>query len=87
MPAALTADELIAKAAVLTGLTPTELKDFISCTPAQQLVIVQGYADMDWTKQPDVLGAVITIFTALAGIVGVVGNVATAANALKTLVT
>lgn len=84
MPA-LSEAELFAKLSELTGLDAGAWTDILACTPEQQAVILQTYADADWHRSPDVLSEVLAVLTVIGTVAGVVGGVAGAAGAIQVL--
>ena len=81
-------DDYLAQLTMLTGMTGQQWQDFLSCTPEQQMLIVQNYKDMDWVKNTSTLATVIAILGTLvsvaSGVAGVAGCVSAIA-ALKSL--
>jgi hypothetical protein len=84
-PGPLDINDLTAQLALLTTMTDGEWRDFFACTPEQQMLIAQGYRDMDWAKSPPTLARVLEILAVIGTIAGVVSGVAGAATALAAL--
>ena len=85
MPAIAEVDAKLTELSTLTGLTVDEVLDFISCEPAQQKLIAQSYADMDWVQSPDTFAKVLEILQTVGLLAGVIGGVAGAAGAVAAL--
>lgn len=85
MPSVTSVEDKLAELSTITGLSAAEWEDFMSCTPSQQELIAQGYADMDWVQTPDLFAKVITVLQTIGLIAGVVGGVAGAASAVAAL--
>lgn len=81
----MTPDERIVAIATKTGMSQDELRDFLSCTPDQQELLVKTADNMRWTQSKSTLAEVIVILEPLVTIAGVVSGVAGAAGAVITL--
>lgn len=78
-------DDLFAELATLTQMNADEWRDFVQCTEAQQLLIVQGYQDQSWVKSPDVLAKVLEAIVVIGTIAGAATGVAGAVAAIKSI--
>ena len=87
-PATQTADALFAEGSTITGLSVSQLQDWLAEEPADQIEILNGWKALDaigWTVQPDKIARLLTIFETIGTIAGVVGGVAGAAGAVAAL--
>ena len=93
IPAA--ADTHFAELAEVTGLTAAQWRDVLTCSAADQAMIVDGWKQIgaiSWAKEPDRLAQVLAILGTLGAILGfvtgvgnAVGGVAGALSILKNL--
>lgn len=83
--APLTADQYLAQLSTLTGMSVQDWTDFLSCTPDEQMLIVQGYKDQNWVKARSTFADVLTILGILGTIAGIISGVAGAASAVAAL--
>ena len=77
-----TPEDLVAELATLTQMSPSEVQDFLSATPAQQLLIIANYRGCDWTVQPDTLARILAIVTLLGTIAGAISGIGGAVGAI-----
>src|SRR5271166_6139324 len=77
--------EIHVELAGLTGISPADWADFLSCSAEQQMVIVQGFRDMDWTTRADIFGKVMMILEIAGNIAGAVSGIAGAVSAVQVL--
>lgn len=78
-------DQYLVELNNLTGMSPKDWQDFLSCTKEEQAVIAQGYRDMDWRANPDTFGKVMAILNVITTFAGAVSGVAGAATAVEAL--
>lgn len=85
MSGQVTVETLLAELSALTNLSPGDWRDFLDCTPSQQLLIAQGYRDMVWTKSPSTFAKVLEVLGVIGTIAGVVSGVSGAVTGVIAL--
>jgi hypothetical protein len=71
----------------LTNVSPGRWYDFMACSHDEQLLIVETFRGLDWTKKPDTMKSVLEVLGTIGMIAGVVSGVAGAAGAIAALKT
>jgi len=77
-----TVEDNLVQLSALTGMSVAAWADFLDCTEDQQRIILQNYADANWTKDKNVLLAVLEVLGVIGTVAGVVSGVAGAASAV-----